>query len=510
MIPLFNKLINRYLKYRYKKIESFKLHPHETQAQVIGKILDLNQDCAYAKQFRLSSGQSLPSHLPPATYEDLKPSIDKMLLGQSDVLMIGQAKWFAKSSGTSSGVSKYIPVSNHHLKYGHYTSSWDVVTVLYNDDDVPPIFAYKNMLIGGSISPYSDYPESMVGDISGILVHNFPKVGRPFYTPSFKEALTPDWEEKIHKLVTICSDEPVITFAGVPTWISIILKGMLEHTGKETMREVWPNAAYYLHGGVNFEPYRSTFESYFPDGGVRYMEAYNASEGYFAFQDDKYIDGMLLLLDNDIYYEFIHYSEYESHDRKILTLAEVQVGEKYVILITSSAGLWRYVLGDVVTFVQTQPYRIKVVGRISQYINAYGEEVMVHNTDQAITDTCRQHNCRINDYTACPIFPSTDHKPGHEWYVEFDQAPTDITIFSNTLDRRLQSLNSDYAAKRYKDLAMGPLKLSAVPKGTFNYWLKAKGRQGGQVKVPRLSMDRTIIEDIKKMGLVTKNGKYSS
>ncbi len=497
MIHLFNKLINRYLKYRYQKIERFKTDPHGTQSQVLNTILNNNASSSYAQHYHLDTTSRLPTHLPPATYEDLKPYIDRMLSGESDVLIKGRAKWFAKSSGTSSGVSKYIPVSDFHLKYGHYTSSWDMVTVLYHDDDCPPIFAHKNMLIGGSIGPHPNHPDAMVGDISGILVHNFPKVGRPFYTPSFEDALTPDWEEKIHKLVTICSQDPVITFAGVPTWISLILKQMLEHTGKSTMREVWPSAAYYLHGGVNFEPYRSTFESYFPEGGVRYVEAYNASEGYFAFQDDETVDGMLLLLDNDIYYEFIHYAEYHSTDRKILSLADVHVGQYYVILITSSAGLWRYVLGDVVTFVQTHPYRMKVTGRISQYINAFGEEVMVHNTDRAITDVCVAHNCSIRDYTACPIFPSERRVGGHEWLVEFEHPPSDIVAFGCDLDRALQSLNSDYAAKRHKNLAMQSLELNVIPSGTFNHWLKCKGRQGGQIKVPRLSNDRGVVDEIK-------------
>lgn len=504
MIHLFNKLINRYLKYRYKKIAYFKEYPHESQSKVLSQILDRNSDCIYARAHHVSHHGHLPDSLPTATYEDLNPYIHQMLQGEHNILSAGQTKWFAKSSGTSSGVSKYIPVNRNHLNKGHYTSSWDVVTVLYHDDDLPPIFAHKNMLIGGSISPHHEYPHAMVGDISGILVHNFPKVGRPFYTPSFEEALTPDWEEKIQKLVTICSDAPVITFAGVPTWISIILSQMLHHTGKETMREVWPNAAYYLHGGVNFEPYRSTFDSYFPAKDIRYIEAYNASEGYFAFQDDRSIDGMLLLLDNDVYYEFIHYSEYHSTQRKIVSLSDVQAGENYVILITSSAGLWRYVIGDVITFVQTSPHRIKVTGRISQYINAFGEEVMVHNTDAAITETCILHQCSIRDYTACPIYPNVSEQlAGHEWLVEFQVAPRNLSSFSEDLDRSLQSLNSDYAAKRYKNIAMQSLSLQSIPEGSFNHWLKIKGKQGGQIKVPRLSMERTIVEEIKHLVLMS-------
>jgi len=497
MIHLFNNLINRYLQRRYKKIERFKSHPHAVQKEVLKSIIKNSTPSAYPTQFGIKPGHdSLPGSLPIVDYNALEPYIVQMLKGETSILTKDTVNWFAKSSGTSSGVSKYIPVSQKHLKQGHYTASWDVVTVLYHDHDNPPIFAYKNMLIGGSISPHPDYPMSQVGDISGILVHNFPKVGRPFYTPAFETALTPDWEEKIHKLVTICSREPVITFAGAPNWISIILQQMIAHTGSETMETVWPNASYYLHGGVNFEPYRSTFDSYFPNGGVRYIEAYNASEGYFAFQDDATVDGMLLLLDNDIYFEFVLYSEYETSNPKVLSLREVEVGLHYVMLITSSSGLWRYSLGDVITFVQTVPYRIKVTGRVSQYINVFGEEVMVHNTDKAITETCLKHDCQMRDYTVCPIFPNNEGQGGHEWLIEFEQHPADEVVFGRDLDFALQSVNSDYAAKRYKDLAIRTLSLTVVPKGTFNKWLKSKGRQGGQIKVPRLSNERWIVEEI--------------
>ena len=497
---LFNNLVNRYLLRRYQKIQHFKDHPHAVQSKVLESIIGNATPSLYPSQYGIKPGDNtLPSSLPIVEYNDIETFIIRMLKGESNILTKDTVKWYAKSSGTSSGVSKYIPVSQKHLKQGHYTSSWDMVTVLYHDDDNPPIFAHKNMLIGGSIGPHPDYPMSSVGDISGILVHNFPKVGRPFYTPAFETALIPDWEEKIRNLVEICSREPVITFAGAPNWISIILQQMLDHTGEETMQTVWPNARYYIHGGVNFEPYRSAFDSYFPDKGVRYIEAYNASEGYFAFQDDVTVDGMLLLLDNDIYYEFVHYSEYDSDDRKVLSLREVVVGEHYVMLITSSSGLWRYTPGDVITFVQTAPYRIKVSGRISQYINVFGEEVMVHNTDEAITQTCIKHQVQMRDYTVCPIFANAVGQGGHEWIIEFDENPRDITEFTIDLDTALQAINSDYAAKRYKDLALRSLKVNVVHKGTFNKWLKSKGKQGGQTKVPRLSNERKIVAEVLQM-----------
>ncbi len=497
MISLFNKLIKRYLKYRLPRIAYIKQHPHQAQQKVLQTILKTCSQCAYAKTHHISNQpKDFFSNAPLVEYEDIAPLIDRMMLGEADILLPGTVKWFAKSSGTSNGRSKYIPVSDRYLINGHYKGSWDNVTIIYNANPDSRIFAQKNLLMGGSISPWPRNENIIVGDISGIIINSMPTVGRPFYSPDFKTALLSDWKAKIDIMTVKCSKHEVFSIAGVPTWTTVLFDSILEHTGKSTMREVWPDATYYMHGGVSFEPYRTRFHDYFPDNDMHYINMYNASEGYFALQDDINEEGMLLLLDNDVYFEFVKFSDYHAQQRDILSLRDVEIGVDYVLVVTTTAGLWRYVIGDVIQFTSLAPFKIKISSRVQQYINVFGEEVMAHNTNKAIDLACDHHHCSIKDYTVAPRFIEQGVKGGHEWLIEFDKLPDDLSQFEQTLDDTLRSINSDYDAKRYENMALDRLKITIAETNTFTNWLASKGKIGGQSKIPRLSNTRSILEEI--------------
>lgn len=306
----------------------------------------------------------------------------------------------------------------------------------------------------------------------------------------------PDFEEKIERMARQCSQQDVVMIGGVPTWTVVLFRKILELTGKSNMLEVWPNFQVYIHGGVSFTPYRDQFRQFLPSGQVSYQEIYNASEGYFAIQNDFESGDMLLLLDNGIYYEFIPMDQWHQPAPKAVPLEAVEVGKNYAIVISTNGGLWRYTPGDTVTFTSTFPYKIKITGRTRQFVNAFGEEVMVENTDRALAMTCAQTGAVVLEYTVAPVYFKGPGKGGHEWLVEFEKKPSDMQSFSSLLDQNLQKVNSDYEAKRYHNMALEQLQLRPMPRGTFHQWLKMKGKYGGQHKVPRLSNERKYVEDI--------------
>ncbi|HHH50036.1 MAG TPA: GH3 auxin-responsive promoter family protein, partial [Saprospiraceae bacterium] len=329
------------------------------------------------------------------------------------------------------------------------------------------------------------------------MIQNIPAVGRPFFTPDIETALMSEWEAKIDRIAQITSREKdVVMIGGVPTWTVVLFRRILEITGKSNILEVWPNFETYTHGGVGFEPYRKQFAEFLPSDQVSYMEVYNASEGFFAIQNDLDEDGMLLLLNNGMYFEFIPAEEWHKEEPLAIPLSEVEIGKNYALVVSTNSGLWRYSPGDTVSFTSTRPYKIKITGRTEQFVNAFGEELMISNTDKALAITCRQLNAAVADYTVAPIYFSKSGKGGHEWLVEFDRLPKDLEKFAKVLDKNIQQINSDYEAKRYKSMALKQLKLQPVPKGTFHRWLKSKGKYGGQHKVPRLANDRKYLDDI--------------
>ncbi len=500
MRKIFNKLISVYLELRYRQIQNFMDNPHEIQRALFNQIIAAGTDTEYGKQYsfdKLKNAEDFASKVPITDYEDLKPYIERMMMGEKSILWPGQVKWFSKSSGTTSSKSKFIPVSQINLKHGHVKSSWDVVTLLYHNRPESMVFAQKNLVMGGSLSAFEKHKETIYGDISAIMLENMPSVGRPFYTPDFKTAIMPNWDEKIERMVEICSKEQVTMFGGVPTWTIVLFRKILEATGKKNIKEVWPDVQTYVHGGVSFEPYRSQFEEFLPFEEMNYVEVYNASEGYFAIQDNSDTNDLLLLLDNGSYYEFIPMSVWGTEDQKAIPLSEVKIGVVYAIVISTTSGLWRYQPGDTVEFTSTSPYKLKIKGRTKHYINVFGEEIMVCNTDKALSLTCRELHCSIVDYTVGPIFiEGKDKKGAHEWAIEFEITPDSLENFANLLDSNLQKVNSDYEAKRYKSMALDQLKVNLLPRGSFLSWLRTKGKVGGQNKIPRLSNNRIFLEQI--------------
>lgn len=468
--------------------------PYRMQDQWLQKILNIARNTEVGKKYQfkeIKDYQSFAERLPIQNYEDVQPDIERMMLGEKDILWPGYVKWYSKSSGTTNDRSKYIPVPSQNLRQCHIQGSWDSMSILYHHKPDADNFAKKSLLMGGSIAPYAPYPKTKTGDVSAVMIYNMPFLGRPFYTPDFDTALMDDWEEKIDKMMRITAQEDVVMMGGVPTWSVVLLNRILEYTGKSNMLEVWPNINAYLHGGVGFDPYREQFKEYFPSPDFIFQEIYNASEGFIGIQDDQLIKSILLLTDNGMFFEF------EDMDSGIVVPLEgVKVGVNYSLIMSTNAGLWRYRIGDTIRFDSILPHRFKITGRVQQFINVFGEEVMVANTDKALAMTCSSFGAQAEEYTVAPIFLKGTKKGGHEWVIEFKHAPSDLHLFSRILDDNLQKLNSDYAAKRSHDLALEPLQLTAVESGTFHKWMKSRGKYGGQNKVPRLSNNRKYVDQL--------------
>ncbi len=493
-----NKIVKKYLSQRFKRIERIRHSSPELQQGVLRELILHAKDTEWGKKNNLkllAKANELSDAFPISNYESIKPYIDRMMMGESNVLSPGATKFFAKSAGTTSGKSKYLPINQKMLHRNLIASSWESMATVYNRRPTAQSFQHKNLILGGSLEPFEKYKHSIVGDVSAIMLHTMPNAGRPFYCPDFETALLSDWEEKIELIAQKAVHANIVMIAGVPTWNLVLFQRILEISGKENLLELWPNLKTYMHGGVGFEPYREQFKELIPSDDFDYMEIYNASEGYFSIQDTEE-EGMLLLTDHGVYYEFVHVSEIDRSNPKILNLSEVEKGEKYAIVISTFAGLWRYMIGDTVQFVSTNPYRIKVVGRTQHYINVFGEEVMIGNTDQAIAETCQLTHAIVKEYTVGPIYMDEPGKGGHQWLIEFDVMPSSLSEFERILDQKLKEINSDYEAKRYKDMALGPLKVEVMPNGSFHNWLKSKGKISAQVKVPRLSNTRDYVNDL--------------
>lgn len=494
---VFNKIIRQGLLIRYRRIERIRKSPIELQEKWFQYLIQHGKHTAYGMKYDFDAIRSISEfrNVPLTTYNEIKPDIDLAMAGHRNVLWPGLTRWFAKSSGTTSNKSKFIPVTRQMLYQSHISTNWDVLSALYKQNKEAAIFSKKGVIMTGSVAPCHE-SGAMGGDVSAIMLSHIPKVAKPFYSPSIEVGLMSDWEKKIEIIVNHCKDKDVGMIGGVPTWTVVMLRQLLEVTGASSVHEVWPNLNVYFHGGVGFDPYKDLFEQMLPSSKVFYQEAYNASEGYFAMQDVHGQEDMLLMLDNGIFYEFIPVQELYSDDPLVFTLEDVDTDIDYALVITTSAGLWRYIIGDTIRFTSIDPYRVKLTGRTEQYINAFGEEVMIHNADKALAKTCSEVYARISDYTVAPIYFDEGKKGGHQWLVEFDERPASIEHFADRLDQNLQAINSDYEAKRYKDLALLPLQLNAVPKGTFYSWMKSKGKVGGQNKVPRLSNSRQYVEEL--------------
>lgn len=498
-MSLISPALKGYMKLRNSAIDNFMFNPIDTQKQVFNHILGSAQFTEYGKKYgfeHINNVAEFKKNVPINDYESLKPYIERILQGEQNLLWPSPINWFAKSSGTTSDKSKFIPISKESLDDNHFKAGKDVFALYFRQFPASNFMSGKCLVIGGSHQINQLNADSFYGDLSAVMLQNLPLYGQLVRTPDLSIALMSEWEEKIEKIARTTIHENVTYIAGVPTWTIVLIKRILEISGASNLSEVWPNLEVYVHGGVSFKPYRKQFEHYIPSGLMHYVETYNASEGFFAAQDDVDRDDMLLFLNHGIYYEFMPIEEYGKEQPQTLDLRDVELNKNYALVLNTNGGLWRYIVGDTIQFTSRKPYRIRVTGRLKHYINAFGEEVMVDNTDQAIAVACRQTGAAVNDYTAAPVYMSESGNGAHEWIIEFDHLPCPLEEFTAKLDKALQNANSDYEAKRHKDIALRMPIVHIMPVNGFNRWLKDKGKLGGQHKVPRLSNERKYLEEI--------------
>lgn len=500
-MKILSPVISRLARLRSSKIERWLQHPVASQREVLQDLITHAQHTEIGRKYgfhELFTIRRFKEHVPVHEYEDLKPYIERLMNGEQYLLWDTPVYWFAKSSGTTSDKSKFIPVTDESLEDCHYQAAKDVLTMYYSSHPESDLLTGKGLVIGGSHQIHAINEETHYGDLSAVLLENTPFWGQWIRTPELSVALMDEWESKIEKLAQSTVQENVTSISGVPTWTIILIKRILEITGKKTLKEVWKNLELYIHGGVSFTPYKEQFKKLI-GADINYLEIYNASEGFFAADDASGGEGMLLFLEHGIFYEFMPIDEYGKANPQTIGLQKVQLNANYAIVISTNGGLWRYLPGDTIQFTSLNPYRIKVSGRLKHYINAFGEEVIVDNTDKAIAAACKKTDAVVNDYTAAPVYFNDEHNGAHEWLVEFEKEPADINEFISALDAALQQINSDYEAKRHKNIALRMPLLHSLPKGIFNEWLRRKGKLGGQHKVPRLSNNRIYIDEIKEM-----------
>lgn len=497
-MKLLSPAISRFARMRMWRIESWMQHPIAAQREVLQDLVTSAQYTDFGRKYgfdQLFTLRDFKQRVPVHEYDDIKPWIEKMMQGEEHMLWHTPIQWFAKSSGTTADKSKFIPVSEESLQDGHYQAAKDVLTLYYHNFPSSELLTGKGLVIGGSHSVNKINEAIQFGDLSAVLMQNSPLWSNWIRTPELSIALMDEWESKVEKLAESTIHENVTSISGVPTWTLVLFKRILEITGKNCIADVWPNLELYLHGGVSFVPYRDQFARIIGKN-INYLEMYNASEGFFAAQDQPGEEGMLLFCDHGIFYEFMPLEEYGKPFPQTIGLQDVQPGVHYAPVITTNGGLWRYIVGDTIQFTTIAPYRIKVSGRLKHFINAFGEELMVDNTDKAIAHACEQTGAIVNDYTAAPIFFSNESNGAHEWLIEFEKQPASLSDFIYELDSQLKALNSDYEAKRYKDIALQVPIVHTIENGCFKAWLRQKGKLGGQHKVPRLSNDRKILEEI--------------
>lgn len=482
---------------RLWRIENWSNHPVAVQREVLQELVTAAQYTEFGRKYNFSKLFSLKEfkkNVPIHEYDDLRPYILRMMDGEENILWNTPVSWFAKSSGTTSDKSKFIPISAESLQDNHFQASKDLLSNYYKNFPSSDLLTGKGLVVGGSHQISKVNEDIQYGDLSAVLMQNSPFWGQWIRTPELSVALLDEWEEKIEKLAQVTAEENVTSLAGVPTWTILLLKRILRIKGKTTIKEVWPNLELYINGGVSFVPYKEQFDKII-GGKINYLEIYNASEGFIAAQVNP-DDGMLLFTEHGIFYEFMPVEEYGNKSPKTVGLNNVIIGKNYALVMSTTGGLWRYLIGDTVQFTGLNPYKIKITGRLKHYMNAFGEEVIVDNSDQAIARAAEKTNAIVNDYTAAPVYFTEDSNGAHEWLVEFEKEPDDFNDFITELDTALKNVNSDYEAKRHKSIALRLPIVHKLTAGTFTEWLRIKGKLGGQHKVPRLSNERNILEEI--------------
>ncbi len=509
-MELLNSIFTWVMKKRIHDIDLFIKYPLEVQEELLQGLIKRASDTEFGRKYHFKSirnSDDFKARVPLHTYEQLFVYIEKVLKGRQKILWPSEIKWFAKSSGTTNDKSKYIPVSQEAMNDCHFKGGKDLLSVYVNNHPDTKIFTGKGLAIGGSqqINQFNTNSNSYYGDVSAVLLKNLPFWAELIRTPKLDIALMSEWEEKIEKMAHSTIPENVTNISGVPTWTVVLLQRILEITKKSNILEVWPNLEAFIHGAVSFEPYEKLFQKLIPSESMNYMETYNASEGFFGIQDQTGNRDLLLMLDYGIYYEFIPAEKIQEEQPKTLSLAEVETGRNYAMVISTNAGLWRYIIGDTVKFTTLSPYRIRITGRTKHFINAFGEEVIIENAEHAVKIASEVTGAVIDEYTAGPKYLDTGRRGSHEWIIEFRNPPDDMNKFVKVLDQTLKSINSDYEAKRYRDMALSLPVIHHVPVGTFYKWMKKRKKLGGQNKVPRLANDRKYIEDILNMLGKSKN-----
>ena len=498
-MPLINSIVSLLNAKRMDSIALFRKNPYEVQKETFTKLIVKAKDTEWGKSHGYSEGMSISNfqaNLPLQSYDDVKPYVERLRNAEQNLLWPSEIKWFAKSSGTTNDKSKFIPVSNECLEECHFRGGKDVIAIYNNNYPEGGILKGKALTLGGSHQINNFSNSSYFGDLSAILIENLPFWVTFYRTPSPKIALLPEWEEKIDKLINITVKENVTSVAGVPSWMLVLFKAVLNHTGKNNISEVWPNLELFIHGGVSFAPYRDQFSKIIPSPKMHYIETYNASEGFFAIQDNFESDDMLLMLDYGIFYEFIPLENINDPNPPVFTIRDIELNRNYVVVISTNGGLWRYIIGDTIYFTSLFPHKIKISGRTRHFINVFGEEVIIDNAENALMAACKKTNSLVSDYTAGHVFMTDKIKGRHEWVIEFEKAPEDLVAFISELDNSLKNFNSDYEAKRYKDITLDMPIVHSVAKGTFYKWFQDKGKLGGQNKMPRLSNDRKYLDEL--------------
>ena len=488
------------MRKRIKNINNFYKNPFNVQKKVFNYLISKGNKTEFGKSHRfdqISNYSNFKSNIPVRTYEEYLVFIKKVRAGGKNIIWPGKVSWFAKSSGTTNDKSKFIPITNESLNDCHFKAGKDMLSLYANNFNDIDIYNGKGLMLGGSLTK-STTKKYQDGDLSAILINEFPFWVNFHRIPDLETALMDNWEDKLERIAVQAINTNITNLTGVPSWMLILLKKVLSISGKKNISEVWPNLELYMHGGVNFDAYKSQFKELIPSEKMNYLEGYNASEGFIAIQDKNPSEGLLLMLDYGIFYEFIPMDKFKKGDKEAIELKSVKINVDYALVISTNAGLWRYLIGDVIRFVCLSPYRLKIIGRTKSFLNAFGEELIVDNTDSALLYVCSKFNVSIKEYTVAPIY--IDKLSGrHQWFIEFLMQPKDISIFKKELDNKLKKINSDYAAKRSNNLVLSELEIVNVKKNTFYKWQKNKKRLGGQYKVPRLSNNRKIADELLKL-----------
>ncbi len=501
-MEIFRKLVSKITAKRLQQIDYFRLNPIEVQAQVFTDLVNAGNETVFGAEHKLSVVKSYSDYekfckrIPVRTYEQLQPYINRIINGEQNILWNSEIKWFAKSSGTTNAASKFIPISKESLEECHFRGGRDIIALYTAVKPDNNMLLGRSLAVGGSQQINSFNNDVYYGDLSAVIIQNLPFWANILRTPDKATALLPEWEEKIEKMAEKSSKVNVTNIAGVPSWTLLLLKRVLEISGTNNLREVWPNLEIFVHGGVSFAPYRSEYDALMSSPGLLYMETYNASEGFLGIQDDLNDPSMLLMLDYGIFYEFIPMADFDKPTRPTIPLEAVELGKNYAVVMTTNGGLWRYLIGDTVKFTSLTPYKFIITGRTKHFINAFGEELIIDNAERALMFACEQTGAVVSEYSGAPIFMSESSSGGHEWIVEFSTPPADLQMFTSLFDQKLKVVNTDYASKRHKNMTMQMPKIHIARTNLFFDWMKKRGKAGGQNKVPRLSNSREFLDEL--------------